>query len=80
MKLRLIRQPFNSLKYREECAALLEGELRELGLVSALTGRIDPQAFQDFICRSQESQNDKEEYFEKPVKYKVKKKLTKRQS
>lgn len=56
--------PFNSLKYREECAALLEGELRELGLVSTSTGRIDPQEFQDFICRSQESQNDKEEYDE----------------
>ncbi|MBI5307418.1 MAG: hypothetical protein HZB37_03540 [Planctomycetes bacterium] len=54
--------PFNSLKYREECATLLEKELRKFGLVNTTTGRIDPQEFQNFICRSQEPQNDKEEY------------------
>ncbi len=56
--------PFNSLKYREECATLLEKELRKFGLVNTTTGKIDPQEFQNFICRSQEPQNDKEEYDE----------------
>lgn len=56
--------PFNSLKYREECASLLERELTSLGLVETSTGRIDPQKFQLFISRSKESQNDKDEYDE----------------
>ena len=53
--------PFNSLKYRAECAALLEKELIEYGLVDTSTGRINPQKFQEFISRSKESKNNKGE-------------------
>jgi len=44
--------PFNSLKYREECSALLSEELKRLNLVDNSTGRIDPHKFQEFICKT----------------------------
>ncbi|MBI4024312.1 MAG: hypothetical protein HY360_04980 [Verrucomicrobia bacterium] len=53
--------PFNTLTHRAECAALLADELKELGVVSPSTSRIDPQRFQEFISRSKSAASEEDE-------------------
>ncbi|MGD1089910.1 MAG: hypothetical protein ABR955_14480, partial [Verrucomicrobiota bacterium] len=50
--------PFNTLTHRAECAGLLAEELKKLGLVNAVTGRIDPQKFQEFVSRAKAAGNE----------------------
>jgi hypothetical protein len=43
--------PFHSLAQREKCGKLLADELKELKLVDAKTGRLDPLKFQRFVTQ-----------------------------
>jgi hypothetical protein len=44
--------PFYSLEQRVECSKLLVAELKRLGLVNEITGRLDPDLFTRFISHS----------------------------
>lgn len=44
--------PFYSLAQRAECSRLLVAELKRLGLVDEMTGRLDPEAFTRFLSQT----------------------------
>jgi hypothetical protein len=46
--------PFHSLNLRHQCGKMIETELKTLKLLDAVTGRLDPLKFQQFITQRKE--------------------------